>query len=404
MISHGTGRLVGSWAAVALLALAGTTGLAACSGARPALHKPGGFGSLPPAAPHPAEGGTVSFGMLPGQTPNYIFPVTPAAKSSAFTIRNFQYLMWRPLYWPAVGTKPAINYHFSLAGPPVFSDGNKTVTIHLADGYRWSDGQPVSAKDVIFGIDLVKAAIAESAANWGNYTPGFFPDNVVSATAQNAQTVVMQLNRAYNPGWFQLDQLSLIVPLPAAAWSRTSATGPIVDFTVPANAKRVYDFLAAQSGMLGSYATNPLWQTIDGPFKLVSFSASTGASSFVPNPDYAGPSRPRIARIDEVAYTSNLAELDALRAHQLTVGTIPGPGNPPGQRPEKGRLQLLRLPELRLVVSAVQFQGHAGHWNSIVAQLYVRQALAHLVDQAAYIKGVYLGAAEPAYGPCRRCP
>src|SRR5262249_54207939 len=141
--------------------------------------------------------------------------------------------------------------------------------------------------------------------------------------ARGAQTVVMQLDRPYNPGWFDLDQLSLIIPLPALAWARTSVKGPVVNFTDPANAKKIYDFLTKQSGLLGSYATNPLWQTIDGPFKLTAFSASSGANTLVPNPSYAGPTKASISKLQEVAYTSNTAEVDALLSHQLTVGQVP---------------------------------------------------------------------------------
>ena len=386
------------------LVLGGAVALAACSSSNKPTVSHAGFGAVPPAAQSKVRGGTVSFGLLPGQTPGFIFPVTPAAKSSAFTIYDFQYLMWRPLYWPWIGTTPAINYGQSLATPPVFSNGDKTVTIRLTGRYRWSNGQQVSAADVVFAVDLIKAAVKESPANWGNYTPGFFPGNVVSISAQGAQTVVMQLDRPYNPGWFDLDQLSLIVPLPAAAWARTSASGPIVDFTVPANARKIYDFLSAQSGQLGGYATNPLWQTIDGPFKLVSFSASTGSNSLVPNPAYAGPSKASIARLDEVAYTSNIAELDALLSRQLTVGTIPGQDVPQVHKLKSAGYNFFGYPEFGWSYLPFNFKDTTGHWNSIVAQLYVRQALAHLIDQDAYIKGIYSGAAEPAYGPVPSLP
>jgi len=396
-------RFIGRWTATTALVLAGALGLAACSASNKPTVKHAGFGSVPPPASSRVSGGTVSYGMLPGQTPGFIFPVTPAAKSSAFTIYDFQYLMWRPLYWPRIGTEPAINYGLSLATAPVFSNGDKTVTVKLTGRYRWSNGQPVTAKDVIFSIDLIKAAVGESSANWGNYTPGFFPSNVVSVSSPDARTVVMQLNRPYNPGWFDLDQLSLIVPLPSAAWARTTPSGPAVDFTVPANAKRIYDFLTAQANLLGSYATNPLWQTVDGPFKLVSFSASTGGNALVPNPAYSG-AKASIARLEEVAYTSNNAEVDALLSHQLTVGTIPGQDVPQVHRLSKAGYNFFGYPNFGWSYLPFNFKNTTGHWNSLVAQLYIRQALAHLIDQGAYIKGIYSGAAEPAYGPVPSLP
>ena len=51
------------------------------------------------------------------------------------------------------------------------------VTITLKH-YVWSDGETVSARDVGFWINLLKA----NKADWASYVPGGFPDNVVSWT------------------------------------------------------------------------------------------------------------------------------------------------------------------------------------------------------------------------------
>ncbi|HEY2576024.1 MAG TPA: ABC transporter substrate-binding protein [Streptosporangiaceae bacterium] len=400
----GMGRFIRNWT-VGTVLLLGLSGLAACSSAaKLPVQRGGGFGALPKAAGSALRGGTVSFGLLPGATPQYIFPITPAAESSSFTINDFQKLMWRPLYWPVTGVEPEINYQLSLASAPEFSNGNTTVTIHLAGNYRWSNGQPVEARDVIFSIDLVKAAVKESAANWGNYTPGFFPDNVAAVTAPNPRTVVMQLTRAYNPEWFLMDELGLIVPLPSAAWARTSAHGPVIDFTSPAEAKQIYDFLNAQSKLVASYAANPLWQTVDGPFRLTAFDAATGANSMVPNPGYTGPYKDHIAHLNQVTFTSNTAEMDALLAHQLTVGTIPGQDIPSIRSLTRAGYDFYGYPGFGWSYMPFNFKNTSGHWNSIIAQLYVRQALAHLIDQNGYINSIYQGAAEPAYGPVPSLP
>ena len=65
----------------------------------------------------------------------------------------------------------------SIANPPVYSNGNKTVTITMKSNYKWSNGQPITANDLLFNIDLIKAAIKASPANWAGYVPGQFPDN-----------------------------------------------------------------------------------------------------------------------------------------------------------------------------------------------------------------------------------
>ncbi len=93
-----------------------------------------------------------------------------------------------PLYAGPSGAVPKVDYGLSAANPPQFSDGNKTVTIPLKPGLKWSNGEPMVANDVVFWFDLLKAAVKESAANWGQYTPGLIPDNVKSISTSGKYT------------------------------------------------------------------------------------------------------------------------------------------------------------------------------------------------------------------------
>ena len=93
--------------------------------------------------------------------------MTPGADFSVYTINTFQYEMWRPLYWYGNGVEPTEVPAMSLANdPPVYSNGDKTVTVHMKTNYKWSDGQPMTAKDALFCLDVVRAAVKESPANW----------------------------------------------------------------------------------------------------------------------------------------------------------------------------------------------------------------------------------------------
>ena len=38
----------------------------------------------------------------------------------------------------------------SLANDPVWSNGDTTATITLKSNYKWSDGQPITSRDVLF--------------------------------------------------------------------------------------------------------------------------------------------------------------------------------------------------------------------------------------------------------------
>jgi peptide/nickel transport system substrate-binding protein len=50
------------------------------------------------------------------------------------------------------------------------------------------------------------------------------------------------------------------------------------------------------------------------------------------------------------------------------------------------------------------FKDTTDHWDKVISQLYIRQALTHLQDQAAIIHGGFHGAAAPAYGPVPAVP
>jgi peptide/nickel transport system substrate-binding protein len=174
------------------------------------------------------QGGVATFAEGPGANPNYIFPLTPGTNFSTANLSLFQELMYRPLYWFGVGSNAEINYQYSLAKPPVFSNNNQTVTVDLNQNYKWSDGEPVDAQDVIFWMNLVKA----NKANWAAYVPGAFPDNITSYTATSKYQVVFQLDKSYNPTWFTYNELSQITPLPLA-WDKTSLSAPSPTASTP---------------------------------------------------------------------------------------------------------------------------------------------------------------------------
>jgi hypothetical protein len=79
------------------------------------------------------------------------------------------------------------------------------------------------------------------------------------------------------------NELSEIVPIPQKAWDKTSASSPVGNYdTTAAGAKAVYKFINSQATQERTYASNPLWGVVDGPWKLSAFSTVTGASTFVP--------------------------------------------------------------------------------------------------------------------------
>jgi len=392
---------------IAAAALAGGAVVAGCGGSGVPLAAgfSGPFGTVPAAATGAQHAGTVTWAEYPGIAPTWILPVVTAAANSVFSTLEFDYQMWRPLYWFGNGVEPTESAAMSLASPPVWSNGHKTVTVTLNSSYKWSDGQPVTSRDVLFWFDEVKAAVRESAANWAGYNPGVgIPDQVASVTTQGPGTVVFTLDKAVNPGWFWDDELSQVVPMPSAAWARASASGPALDFTVPANATRIYDYLAAASKSVSTYAANPLWQAVDGPYTLTAFDASSGAFTLTPNTAYGGPHARTMSALRAVSFTSLAAEFDAVRAGGVDVGFIPLSDVSRAGAVKASGYRVFGYPSFGFNYVVYNFLDKTGHFNAIIAQLYVRQAIAHLEDEAGYIKAIFGGAAGPAYGPVPALP
>jgi peptide/nickel transport system substrate-binding protein len=394
-------------ATLTVCAVVATVGLAACSKASSSGSVntvSGAFGAVPPASGTP-HAGTITWAESPGAAPTWIFPVTPSADTTGGTLFDFQAELWRPLYWYPNGVAPTMVPSMSLAYPATYSNGDKTVTVRLKTSYRWSDGQPLTSKDALFYIDMVRAAVKESGANWGYYTPGFgIPDQVASASTPNVTTLVIHLNKPVNPAWFTDDELWAISPMPVHAWAKDSPSGPVLDFTNPANAKKIYDFLAKQSGSTGTYATNPLWQIVDGPYRLTQFNNTTGAYTMAPNPKYGGPHSAKVPGLQAIPYTSDTAEFNAVLSHSIDIGYMPLNDVPQLGAVKAAGYHVFGYPDFGYSYVDYNFADQTGDFSNIIRQLYIRQALAHLVNQPGYIKAFFHGAGDVAYGPIPSVP
>ncbi len=112
--------------------------------------------SAPATSSGAATPTTATFAEPPGATPNFIFPFYPAQLCSINNIAQLQYLIYRPLYFPGVGTEPVINNSLSLAAQPTFTNGGTTVTVSLKN-YKWSNGEQVTGQDVQLFMNIYHA-------------------------------------------------------------------------------------------------------------------------------------------------------------------------------------------------------------------------------------------------------
>jgi peptide/nickel transport system substrate-binding protein len=373
----------------------------------------GGSGTTSSGNGKPVQGGTAYFAEQPLTPPTYIFPLISGEYYDNANTADLQTLLYQPLYWYGDKGNPSINYPLSIGNAPVYSDGNRVVTITLKH-YVWSDGETVTARDVGFWINLVKA----NKADWASYVPGGFPDNVVSWKALSPATVQLRLNGSYNPTWFTYNELSQITPLPIA-WDRTSLTGPApspaqanLPDTTTAGARAVYGFLNGQAKKVASYASSPIWSVVNGPWKLVSMT-SDGLGTFVPNKSYSGPQKPHLAKFVELPFTSTTAEFSALKAgpaiggssssgQQVSVGYVPDNDLPQQPALRSQGYQLIRNFPFGFDYFEPNFNNPKV--GPILKQLYFRQAFQHLVDQTGWIHAYYDGLGVPTYSPVPASP
>jgi peptide/nickel transport system substrate-binding protein len=362
----------------------------------------------------PKQGGTVRVAENPGTYATAIWPFVTLNQDSTSNVNGFQFLFFRPLYFWGLNDQISNDASVSTGEAPVWSNGGKTVSITVKD-WKWSNGESLDAQDVLFWINMAKAEESQSAY----YTPPntaigaeYFPDNIVSATA-SGQTVTLDLNKVYNQTWYDDNELSQITPMPMA-WDVTSATtaGKCADDTFGTAAANtdcsaVFKYLTKVSTDGATFATNPLWQVVDGPWRLKSYNSTSGAYSIVPNKSYSGPQKPYLGEVDYVPFTSDTAEYGQLKAgssgaNAIQVGYVDSadlpkyvPSNPNSDNPLKNKGYSFSPTYQLDAISYYQVNETNTTTGALFKQPYFMQAVQDTVDQEGIITGFEKGWAYP---------
>jgi peptide/nickel transport system substrate-binding protein len=163
--------------------------------------------------------------------------------------------------------------------------------------------------------------------------------------------------------------------------------------------------LAKAGGSVATFDSNPLWKVVSGPFKLKSFSPTNSSYTLVPNPSYGGTPKSLASEVSVQTFTGFTAELNAMKSGGLDVAEALDPSQlaeAPGLKTQG--IDVFGGPSWGWFGGQFNFKDATNHFDKVISQLYVRQALAHLVDQPTIIKGVYKNAAVAAYGPTPSSP
>jgi peptide/nickel transport system substrate-binding protein len=164
-------------------------------------------------------------------------------------------------------------------------DQGMTIMMHLRHDLRWSDGQPILARDFLYWWQL-----NQNPDTGAITTTGY--DQIASISTPDDFTVVLHMKHPYGP---YLSSLPLAAPY--HAWSRL----------------RPLDLQNDQAVYLTPDVTS-------GPYRLASF-VNGQSYGLVPNPYYASTTfhGPYLAHLGFRAYGTTGAMLAAMRAGQVDV-------------------------------------------------------------------------------------
>ena len=339
-------------------------------------------------------GGSSTDGTSPGKdtatvalrTPNWILPISaPGFTQGENAI--FTQALYRSLYSYKLDGSAQYNIdpQRSMAEAPVVSNGGKTLTITLKDN-KWSDGTPVTTKDIQFWYDLVGA----DKDKWASYRAGGFPDNIASWSVKDDKTFSMTTTKAYNTAWFVDNQLNRITPLPRHAWDKDSAA------STPVGARKVFALLTAAAKDPGTYDSNPLWKVGSGPWKLAKY-VPNGEVTLAAQDGYTGTDKAKLATVVLRPFTGDDAEFNVLRAGQIDYGYVPASDlSQQGYLRSKGYTV---APWYGWSITYLQLNFDNPKTGVLFKQLYLRQAMQMLIDQPTISKVIWNGMAAPTCGP-----
>lgn len=350
-----------------------------------------GCGSHTASQP-PGVGGTLTTAVTPGTNLDWFLPIDPASNNYIYNA-TLDDQIFKPLIF--LNDQYHTVWKSSVASNITYNPSGTVYHVFLGKKWRWSNGQPVTAQDLMFTWNVIKAASSSQAVAPWPYTgegTGDIPSGIESVVENNAHEVTFTLTKPANQQWFIYNGLIQLTPMPAFALNKY-AKGPH-----PTEADWV-----KEANYLGSLGGSPIAaeKASDGPFKLVSASPNKDWV-LQPNPDYGG-YKPSIHKLEFVYEASSTSEYAALRTGQIDLGYLD-----PSQLGAKAQLTsrgYRLLPGYTLGVSWVQMNMWPGsQYAQIFDHRYVREALALSIDQNAIVKDIYKGYATPQYGPIPAVP
>ena len=340
-----------------------------------------GCGSGSPSAQSSSHPSVLNIALGAQVQPVWWYPLwsTTACGGTLFGM-EYQDLLW-------FNSNGTINYSQSVAQKITVNKTDNVFDVHINPIWHWSNGTPVTASDVIFAFDVLKAS-AGKGAPWAACGLGIgnMPTEVKSITALNQHTVQITTLGPVNPTWFEFNAISQITPVPKSVWDKYGN-----------NWNQELSYIKT----VGGEPMNANYKVIDGPYKLVK-AATDQYWEFQINPKFSGTPKPTIKTQIYDYETSNTAEFANLKKGNIQIGAIPFSLLSQAKQLSNYRVKPLYYPGFNYIQP--NFSSKTQAIGGLFQQLYFRQAMQLGIDQPAIVQSMYHGYAYPVYNPVPEQP
>ncbi len=255
------------------------------------------------------------------------------------------------------------------AGDPQVS-GN-VYTIKLKSGLKWSDGQPLTAKD--FEYSLKRECSADTAGPY-QYVLGAGMLDLVGC-----DDLFTGKGTADAVGVKAVDDTTLQMTLKAP--KPTFTTIMSLWATFPVRQDIVEKF--------GDKWTDPANIVVNGPYTLTEFVAKDHVT-LAPNPNWALDPKPQLQKITVKFIDDQEVAFRAFQTGELDMTTIPATEIPTILNDPTLKSEYLQVGSLRIWSVEMQMN------NAVLKNPNVRLALSRAIDRASLVKVVYNDAYLPA--------
>ena len=340
--------------------------------------------SATPKSTTPQYGGTIVTALPADTNVNWYFPLMNGLQDSLYN-SWIQDLMYKPLF--SLNGNGSINYSRSIASAITPNASGTQYTVTMNPKYKWSNGTPVTSTDVLFTWHIIQGASAKNApAPWPYVGAGTgdIPSGVKSVVADGLHKFTVTLNQPANQQWFIYNGLIDFTPLPKAAFDKYGTSTP----------SKMHQELV-WLGQIATNPTNPAYQVVDGPFKLVSATASQ-SWVFKPNPSYNG-HKAYVSKLIFQYETSNTAEFAAIKTGAIQFGYLPNSLYKERNSVAGYKFSLFTPLGYNDVIVNMNHGNKQASQNApngvsnIFDQLYVRQALQYGINQPAINTAAFQG-------------